>query len=133
MLHYWKMLGMINSYQQFFAGTYFYALKVQNRGKMSEGVPFAMSAILFIATSEGLLLAGLSLVWSGGAVLANIARDFSTAGALLDSELPPPRKIEAIKGQGLLGDTNGHTHYVIRVAMVIHAIGLVRSLCQHFL
>ncbi|MFZ1903911.1 MAG: hypothetical protein WAU56_00820 [Steroidobacteraceae bacterium] len=122
---------MINSYQQFFAGTYFYALKVQNRGKMSEGVPFAMSAILFIATSEGLLLAGLSLVWSGGAVLANIARDFSTAGALLIVNYL--LFVNRGKYIGIVRRYERQRRRLLRVAMVIHAIAISTFFVPAFL
>jgi hypothetical protein len=71
----------MNYYVKFFAGTYFYVLKVQNGGAMSERIPFAFSAILLMATSELLPLLGGSLFFHGLSNIKPVA--FGTVAVLL--------------------------------------------------
>jgi hypothetical protein len=42
----------MNGYSQFFAGTHFYLLKIENGGTMSERAYFALSAVLMIASQR---------------------------------------------------------------------------------
>jgi hypothetical protein len=63
----------MSGYSQFFAGTYYYLLKLENGGKMSARVYFAISSVLMISASEMLLLWGVSLLWFHGALLSGKA------------------------------------------------------------
>jgi hypothetical protein len=63
--------AIVNNYSQFFAGTYFYVLKVQNRGAMSKSFFFALSTIVLMAASEVLPLFGASLFFFHGTFLSS--------------------------------------------------------------
>ncbi len=74
---------MLNAYSRLFAGTYFYLLKLENRGEMSERGYFAIWAILLLALSETFLIWSVGLIWFGGVLMASGPMNLLTGGSLL--------------------------------------------------
>jgi len=73
---------MTGFYGKLFAGTYYYFLKIENGGKMSDRGYFAISSILLMTVSWALLLWGMSLIWLKGTPISSVPLTVGT-GAIL--------------------------------------------------
>ncbi len=113
---------MLNKYSQFFAGTYFYLLKVQNGGAMSESVFFASSTVVLMASSEALPVLGASIFFFHGTFLSSRLAILSTGSVLWAVNyflfVSRGRYIEVIKR------FERQKQRLLRTAAAIHAIAI---------
>ena len=70
------------TYDQFFAGTYFYVRKVERLGE-NEGAYYAIKASILLGFSEFMLLWGVTFIGFEGPYLSNLPLIFGVIAALM--------------------------------------------------
>ena len=113
----------MSAYNRFFAGTYYYMLKMENRGVFSDRLYYAISGILLIVVSEALLIWGVSLLFFDGDVMSGKVRMLGLGAALLLANgllfLPRMRFRKVVRQH--MGDRKR----VMAFAIVLHVVALM--------